>query len=100
MLQDGSLALRHETGGRFGELLGIQRFGGVGGVGLTQRIRTVVKPSIGVGIDVGVVAVGQKVPADVVHGQGEVPASVVNVAVRTTNPVRSVIGHNLGPACC
>ena len=98
MLENGTLALRHETRGRLRQLLRIQRLSGVGGVRLAKRIRPVVKPSVGIGVNIGVVAVGQEIPANVVHGQCQIAAPVVNVALRTLNPVHTVIGNDLRPS--
>ena len=100
VFENGTLALRHETRGRLRQLLRIKRLGGVGGVGLAQRIRPVVKPSVRVGVNVRVVAVGQEIPADVVHGQREITASVVDVALCASNPMHTIIGDHLRPPCC
>ena len=86
VFENGTLALSHKTRGCLRQLLRIKRLGGVGGMRLAQRIRPVVKPSVGIGVNIGVVAVGQEIPADVVHGQCQIAAPVVNVALRTPNP--------------
>ncbi len=98
VLENGPLALSHETRRRLRQLLRIERLGGVGGVRLAQRIRTVVKPSVRIDVDIGVVAVGQEVSADVVHGQRQITAPVVNVALCASNPVHTVIGNDLRPS--
>ena len=98
MLQDGALALGHETGGRFGQLLRIEALGGVGRVRLPERKGTVVQPSVGVDVDVGIVSVGQEIPADVVHRQGQVTASVVDAVVGPAYPMVPIIRHQLRPS--
>ena len=79
-------------------MLRIERLSGVGGVRLAQRIRPVVKPSVGIGVNIRIVAVGQEVPADVVHGQCQITAPVVNVTLSTSNPMHTIISDHLRPS--
>ena len=97
MLQNGPLGLRIETARGQGTLLGKQSFCCVGGVRLSQCVGTVVQPSIGVGAHVSVVSVRKELAADVVHGQCQISASVIDETLCSSIPMNAIVGDHLGP---